>query len=163
MAEPHGLDPVGVVEAVVDGVQMAVEELNNIQVNLLGIISRTYGVDAGFKELDALLSKDSIVGLDLAGDEVNYPQSGLYLTLKERGRWLGICSCWESAGTQSVWNAINKLGACRSGHALSWMTLNLWSDAQKSNRIEVNLTSNWHTNSVAIMQSTLKPGWIWAY
>lgn len=154
MAEPHGLDPVGVVEAVVDGVQMAVEELNNIQVNLLGIISRTYGVDAGFKELDALLSKkDSIVGLDLAGDEVNYPAEWFVPHFK-RARdagWGITVHAGESAGTQSVWNAINKLGACRIGHALCILDDPELVELMLKNRtgIEANLTSNWHTNSVA--------------
>jgi adenosine deaminase len=51
MAEPHQLDPVGVVEAVVDGVHAGIAEVEETQVNLLGIISRTYGMDIAHKEL----------------------------------------------------------------------------------------------------------------
>ncbi len=74
MAEPHKLDPAGVVEAVVEGVRQGNAETPQTKAVLLGIISRTYGPETGMKELQALLTqKDHIVGLDLAGDEVRFP------------------------------------------------------------------------------------------
>ena len=69
MALPNQLDPVSVVGAVVDGVKEAQSE-SRTKVNLIGIISRTYGVETAFKESDALLAyRDDLVALDLAGDE----------------------------------------------------------------------------------------------
>src|SRR5690606_9219203 len=56
MAQPHGLDPVGIVEAVVDGVAAGQRDFG-VRANLIGIISRTFGVAAGWRELDALLSQ----------------------------------------------------------------------------------------------------------
>ena len=73
MAEPHHLDPGGVVEAVIEGVERARRKFE-ISVNLIGIISRTYGPDLGWQELESMLPyKDQLIALDLAGDEVNYP------------------------------------------------------------------------------------------
>ena len=72
MAEANGLDPQGVVEAVIEGVKTGVEELQ-IQANLIGIISRTYGPEIAWKELKSLLAfSDQIAALDLAGDEANW-------------------------------------------------------------------------------------------
>ena len=47
-----------------------------LRVNLIGILSRTYGAEIAMKELDALLAyRDHFVALDLAGDEANYPRA----------------------------------------------------------------------------------------
>ena len=154
MAEPHGLDPVGVVGAVVDGVRAAVETLGDIRVNLIGIISRTYGVEIGYKELDALLAyRDDIVGLDLAGDEANFPAEWFASHFKKaRAAGWGITvHAGESAGTESVWRSIRDLGAVRIGHAVCIMDDPSLVDYMLEHRIgiEANLTSNWHTSTVA--------------
>src|SRR5256714_9490958 len=73
MAEPHGLDPKDVTAAVVDGVAEGVEA-TGVRVNLIGILSRTYGVETARVELEALLSqRERITALDLAGGEANFP------------------------------------------------------------------------------------------
>ena len=73
MAESHQLDIEGVIEAVIEGTDRAQRNFD-IKVNLIGIISRTYGPDLGWRELESLLAyKDQIIALDLAGDEVNFP------------------------------------------------------------------------------------------
>jgi len=67
MSEPHKLDAAGVVEAVVNGAQEAMND-TGIKVELIGIMSRTYGVQNCWAELKALLTqKEHIVALDLAG------------------------------------------------------------------------------------------------
>jgi len=153
MAEPCDLNPEGVVEAVVDGIRQGLEDTKDIQVNLLGIISRTYGVDMGFKELDALLAyKDHIVGLDLAGDEANYPATWFVEHFK-RARdagWGITVHAGESDGPESVWHAIQDLGASRIGHAVRIMEDPVLIDFMREKRIgiETSLTSNVHTNTV---------------
>lgn len=153
MAEPHGLDPVGVVEAVIDGIHAGIAEVEEIQVNLLGIISRTYGVDIAYKELDALLVyKENIVGLDLAGDEANYPPE-LFIPHYQKARdagWGITVHAGESAGPESVWHAIRDLGASRIGHAVNIMEDEALIDFMREGGIgiEANLTSNVHTNTV---------------
>lgn len=153
MAEPHGLDTKGVVGAVVDGIKEGRLRCPEIRVNLLGIISRTYGVDVGYRELDALLAfKDDIVGLDLAGDEINFP-AALFLPHFKRARdagWGVTVHAGESDGPESVWHAIKDLGATRIGHAVRIMEDPALVDFMRENRIgiETSLTSNVHTNTV---------------
>lgn len=154
MAEPHHLDPVGVVEAVIDGVHAGVAESNCLKVNLLGIISRTYGVEIATSELEALLAyKEDIVGLDLAGDEVNYPAE-LFVPHFNRAKdagWGITAHAGESVGPSSVWHAIQDLGASRIGHAVNIMEDKRLIDLMVERRIgiESNLTSNVHTNTVS--------------
>lgn len=153
MAEPHGLDPEDVVEAVIQGVGDGLAETAGIKVNLLGIISRTYGVDIGFKELDALLAfKDQIVGLDLAGDEANYPAEWFTEHFKKArdAGWGVTVHAGESAGPDSVWHAIRDLGASRIGHAVRILEDPVLVDYMVDYRIgiESNLTSNVHTQTV---------------
>ncbi len=153
MAQPHQLDPQGVVEAVIDGVETGRQE-TAMKVNLIGILSRTYGQQLAWRELEALLAfADKLVAIDLAGDEANYPgewftehlqrarQQGLHLTVH----------AGESAGPQSVWQAVQELGAERLGHAVHAIEDPRLMDflAEKGVGIEVNLTSNVQTSTVS--------------
>ncbi len=152
MAGPNGLDPAGVVEAVVEGVQQGRRDFD-IKVNLIGIISRTYGTQTGEQELDALLTqKDHIVALDLAGDEANFPGE-LFVDHIARAReagWQITAHAGESAGPQSIWQAVDGLGASRIGHGVSAIQDSGLMDylAEKRIGIEANLTSNVQTMTV---------------
>lgn len=153
MAEPHGLDPAGVVAAVVEGVQAGAAEARAIRVGLLGIISRTYGAAIGMQELNALLTrKADIVGLDLAGDEANYPPALFieHFGIARDAGWGITVHAGESAGPESVRSAITDLGATRIGHALSITDdpALMAEMLEQGIGIEANLTSNVHTNSV---------------
>jgi len=67
------MDAAEVMEACVDGIQAAERDVD-IRANIIGILSRTYGVEACLKELDAILTqRDHIVAVDLAGDELRFP------------------------------------------------------------------------------------------
>ena len=165
MSEPHGLDPEGVVEAVVDGVRQGNAETPNTRANLLGIISRTYGAAVGMQELRALLTyRDDIVGLDLAGDEANYPAEMFreHFKLARDAGWGITVHAGESAGPESVRRAIEDLGAQRIGHALSinqdpeLVAMML----ERRIGIEANLTSNVHTNSVPSYAAHPLKGWL---
>ena len=165
MAKPHHLNPRSVVEAVVDGVQQALEETEGIRANLIGIISRTYGVEAGYAELEALLAcKEQIVGLDLAGDEANFPAS-LFVPHFKKARdagWNITVHAGESAGVESVWQAIRDLGASRIGHALPIMADPELVETMISEEIgiEANLTSNVHTNAVSSYSNHPLKSWL---
>jgi adenosine deaminase len=104
MAEAHGLHPQGVVEAAADGVQAA-RRLTGVQVNLIGILSRTYGPQVAWDELRALLSqRQHLVGLDLAGDEANFPGE-LFVEHLRLARLAGLritVHAGESAGRERV-------------------------------------------------------------
>lgn len=154
MAEPQGLDPAGVVAAVVAGIEQGRAEVEGTRVELIGIISRTYGPEVGFKELEALLSrKDDLVGLDLAGDEARFPAK-LFSEHFKRARdagWGITVHAGESAGPESIWSAIQDLGATRIGHGLCLLEDPQLVDLMREKEIgiECNLTSNVHTNSVS--------------
>ena len=120
MAESNGLNPMGVVEAVADGVEAGARDFG-VKVNLIGILSRTYGVDIGWRELEALLQhRDRLVALDLAGDEANQP-GALFVEHLQRARdagWQVTIHAGEITGPESVWQAILDLRAARIGHAV---------------------------------------------
>ena len=157
MAQPHNLDPAGVVAAVVDGAQQGERDFG-VKTNLIGIISRTYGPEMGWKELDALLSqKEHLTALDLAGDEANYPGE-LFVEHFKKGRhagWQITVHAGESAGPESIWQAIEGLGATRIGHAVAAMHDPVLREYMGEHRIgiEANLTSNLQTTTVPDLAS----------
>jgi adenosine deaminase len=161
MAEPHALDPEGVVEAVIEGVSQGQKDFK-ILVNLIGIISRTYGPDLGWKELESLMAfKDQIAALDLAGDEVNFPGS-LFVDHIKEGRSLGwqiTIHAGEESGPEAIWQAVEELKADRIGHGVSAAQDPDLMHYLAENRIgiECNLTSNLQTRTVdSLSQHPLK-------
>ncbi len=153
MAEPHGLDPAAVTGAVVRGIQEG-QEATGVKVNIIGILSRTYGPDIADKELQALLThRDEITALDLAGDEAQFPPR-LFQRHFRRGRdagWHITVHAGESAGPESVRDAVSLLGAERIGHGVRAMEDEALVEllAEKQIGIEANLTSNVQTSTVA--------------
>ncbi len=152
MAETHRLDPAGVVEAVADGAEAGARDFG-IVVNLVGIISRTYGPDAGWQELEALLQhRDRIAALDLAGDEANWPGE-LFVEHFRQARdagWQITVHAGEAAGPESIWQALHELGAARIGHAVTAIEDPALIDylAEQQIGIETSLTSNVQTRTV---------------
>src|SRR5256885_5924746 len=157
MSEPHGLDLMRVVEAVVTGVRGGAEE-TGVRVKLIGILSRTYGPEIAHKELAALLTqREHIVALDLAGDEANFPPK-LFVEHFKRARdagWRVTVHAGESAGPESVWDALRLLGAERIGHGVRAVEDAALVDYLFENHIgiEANLTSNVQTSTVSDLAS----------
>jgi len=152
MAKPHHLDPSGVVEAIIEGTDRARRNFD-VKVNLIGILSRTYGPDQCWMELESLLQyKDQIVALDLAGDEVNYPGT-LFVDHFKEGReadWHITVHAGEEGGPDFIWQAVEELGAERIGHGVSAARDPMLMEylAKKSIGVESNLTSNIQTRVV---------------
>ena len=152
MAKPHHLDPSGVVEAIIEGTDRARRNFD-VKVNLIGILSRTYGPDQCWKELESLLPyKEQLVALDLAGDEVNFPGT-LFVDHFKEGRgagWHITVHAGEEGGPDNIWQAVEELGAERIGHGVSaaqdpQLMRYL---AEKSIGVESNLTSNLQTRII---------------
>jgi adenosine deaminase len=120
MAEPHGLDPEGVVEACTDGIRAGERDFG-IRARAIGILSRTYDVETCHRELDALLAhRDQLVAVDLAGDEVKFPAQRFAAHFKrvlDAGLRVTV-HAGEADGPRSVWAAIHDLGATRIGHGI---------------------------------------------
>jgi adenosine deaminase len=152
MAGPNQLNPAKVVEAVVAGVEEG-RVKTGLKVNLIGILSRTFGADACKVELEALLTQRAhLVALDLAGDEKNFP-AGLFTEHFKRGRdagWAITVHAGEAGGAASVWAALQQLGATRIGHGIRAIDDPKLLDHLNVHRIglEINLTSNVQTNTV---------------
>lgn len=152
MAEPHHLNPAAVVDAVVEGVETGRREFD-LPCGLIGILSRTYGPQIAWKELEALLSqREHIRGLDLAGDEAHFPGEWFephFKRAREAG-WHITVHAGEADGPRSVWQALNGLGAERIGHAVHAPQDEALMDtlAERQIGIEVSLTSNVQTTTV---------------
>ena len=153
MAQTYGLNPQGVVEAVIDGIERGCKDFD-IKVNIIGIISRTFGPKKGMRELEALLAcKEHIVALDLAGDEINFP-GALFIPHFKKAKdagWYSDPHAGEAAGPNSVWQAINDLHADRIGHAVHApedpKLIEYFAEYQIG--IESNLSSNVQTSTVS--------------
>ncbi|MFQ3249723.1 MAG: adenosine deaminase [Glaciecola sp.] len=151
MARSFKLPLNAVVEAVVEGVNAGNNDFKT-QYQLIGILSRTYGVDACKKELDAILTHaDKIIGLDLAGDELNFPPH-LFVEHFKKARDSGLqitVHAGEAAGPQSVWDAINLLGANRIGHGVAVSQDPQLMEYMRHNNIGIEscLTSNYQTGT----------------
>lgn len=120
MAMAHNLPVPGVVEAVIDGIRAGCQQ-HDIEVRLIGIMSRTFGEEACLNELEGLLAhRDGITALDLAGDELGFPGCQ-FLNHFNRARDAGFritVHAGEAAGPESIWQAIRELGAERIGHGV---------------------------------------------
>lgn len=153
MADAHHLQPAGVVEAVIEGIRAGERDFD-IKVNQLGILSRHYGSAVAMQELDAQLRfADEFAGLDLAGDEAHYPGEWYTEHFKKArdAGWHITVHAGESAGPQSIWQAVTELGAERIGHAVHAPEDEQLLDylCEKGIGIECNLTSNVQTSTVA--------------
>jgi adenosine deaminase len=164
MAEEHGLDPHGVVEAVCDGIEEALSAPGEAErtaaglpprARLIGIISRNYGTEVGWTELDAALAGRGrgVVALDLAGDEANWPGE-LFVDHFRKAREEGlhtVAHAGEADGAQSVRQAVLELEAERIGHGIRAVEDDAVMEllAERGTPLEVCPTSNVHTSTVA--------------
>lgn len=152
MAMNHNLHPQGVVEAVVDGIHSAVKE-HDIKVNLIGIMSRTFGQQKCQQELDAILAfKESMVAVDLAGDEYGYPGELFVEHFKQvhKADLRATIHAGEARDASSIWQAIEELGADRIGHGVNAIHDPKLMDYLRDKRIGIEscLTSNVLTSTV---------------
>jgi adenosine deaminase len=141
------------VEAIADGVKAGIAD-TGVSANLIGILSRTFGVESCQNELEALLiHKDKIVALDLAGDELNYPASLFERHFKHArdAGWDISVHAGEADGPSSIWNAIKLLGATRIGHGVSAIHDNKLIDYMLEHNIVIEScpTSNYQTATVS--------------
>ncbi|MGI2258590.1 adenosine deaminase [Shewanella sp. GXUN23E] len=153
MAMNHRLPLEGVVEAVIDGVSLGVKE-THVKTNLIGIMSRSFGVEACKAELDAIMSqRPKIVAVDLAGDEIGFPGELFDAHFKRvRDAGLGITvHAGEAKGPESVWHAVRDLGATRIGHGVNAVKDPVLMEylAKHNIGIESCPTSNVQTSTVA--------------
>ncbi|MBO9490504.1 adenosine deaminase [Endozoicomonas sp. G2_1] len=152
MAMKHKLNVTDVVAAVIDGVAQGCREFDT-KINLIGILSRSFGVDNCQLELDALLHhKDKLVAMDLAGDEKGFAGE-LFLSHFNQVKAADLqvtVHAGEACGPESVWQAIRDLGATRIGHGVACAQDPKLLDYMVKNNIIIEscLTSNFQTGTV---------------
>lgn len=154
MAEQYGLDPLGVTEAACDALEEASGTVP-VKAKLIGIVSRHYGPEIGWIEVEAAIRNHhrGIVALDLAGDEAGFP-GALFVEHFERAREAGlraVAHAGEAAGAASVRQAVLGLGAERIGHGVRAVEDPAVLDLllERGIPLEVCPTSNVQTSTVA--------------
>lgn len=151
MAQAHNLPVDQVVDAVVAGCKAGTKKYG-VPVNLIGILSRSYGEATCHQELQALLrAKDDIVALDLAGDEKGFPAIRFkqHFKLARDAGWNITVHAGEADGPHSIRQAIDELGATRIGHSVAAREDPHLMDFMANNNISIEccLTSNFQTGA----------------
>lgn len=95
---------------------------HDIDVRLIVSMNRHEGVEIGRQTIQAAVAHrdKGVVGVDLAGNEEEYPASPFRDLFKEaKAAGLGITvHAGEWAGPYSIWDAVGNLGADRIGHGI---------------------------------------------
>jgi adenosine deaminase len=152
IAMTHNLPIEGVVEAIIEGVNQGRNKFST-KINLMGILSRTFGVEHCQTELNALLAyKNDLVAIDLAGDEYNFPGTLFedhFKQVNDAGLNVSV-HAGEAAGPESVWHAIKTLGATRIGHGVACAKDQKLMDYMRDHQISIEscLTSNYQTGTI---------------
>jgi len=152
IAMTHDLPIEGVVEAIIEGVNQGRNKFTT-KINLMGILSRTFGIKHCQNELNALLAyKDDLVAIDLAGDEYNFPGTlfeSHFKQVNDAGLNVSV-HAGEAAGPESVWHAIKTLGATRIGHGVACARDEKLMDYMRDHQISIEscLTSNYQTGTI---------------
>lgn len=97
-------------------------ERRGVQTGIIVTVVRERGPEEAERIIsEATSSHDTrVVGIDLAGDEANYPPA-MFVRAIERAREAGLgitVHAGEFTGATSIWTAIYQLGAQRIGHGI---------------------------------------------
>ncbi len=141
-----------------DGLQRAQTSYPKLKTRLIGIISRDLGMDFAEKTLELILgNRDRFCALDLAGDESSRPYRDFeQLFGRARAEGVGITvHAGESSGPETVWEAIQILGAQRIGHGIGSIQDPHLLETLRNQKIglEICPTSNWLTGCVRDFES----------
>ncbi|MBI2605322.1 MAG: adenosine deaminase [Deltaproteobacteria bacterium] len=124
-----------------------------VNAGLICIVTRDYGVGVAGETIDfAIQNKDAFLAVDLAGNEEQFPNK-MFVEPFRRARDAGLhvtIHAGEACGPESVWDALDLLGAQRIGHGISSVK-----DAELMKRLardgvllEICPTSNFVTRSI---------------
>jgi adenosine deaminase len=135
------------------GVRRALAKYPDMRAGLICIASRDYGVTEVARTVEFYLTHQSrFVGLDVAGNEVQYPCrmfADSFKGLAARGARITV-HAGEASGPDNMWEAIELLGASRIGHGIACVKDAKLMEKLKADSIclEMCPTSNWLTQSV---------------
>ena len=118
------VDPEAIINAVIEGRDEAAQQWNT-HVGLILIVGRELDISYGHKVIElALKYREQICGVDLAGDEYNFPPhlfEDVFGAAKANGIPISI-HAGEAGPAENVRFAIERLGAARIGHGVAAIT-----------------------------------------
>ena len=140
-----------VTDWVIAAVEQACRDHLGIWVQLIVSLNRHEPVELAEQVTQIAIDRQDrgIVGLDLAGDEVNYsavPFRGVFHAAREAGLSL-VAHAGEWTGADTVRDAIEQLGVERVGHGIRVIEDPAVAALARERNVafEVCLTSNWHS------------------
>ena len=143
-----------VTDWVIAAVALACRDHPSIQVKLIVSVNRHEPVEVAEQVVQIAVDRKAqgIVGLDLAGDEVNYPAEpfrGVFRAAREAGLGL-VAHAGEWTGAAAVQDAIEHLGAQRVGHGVRVVEDPSVAALARERGVvfEVCLTSNLHSGVI---------------
>ncbi|MGH2523287.1 MAG: adenosine deaminase, partial [Anaerolineales bacterium] len=163
LAKTQGYALHEVVDWVLLAVEKARQDFPDIQVELIASINRHESLEIAERVTQlAVEHKDDIVGLDLAGDEVNFPAEPFAALFREAHRaGLGLTAhAGEWTGPATVRHAIEALGVQRIGHGVRVMEDPSVADLarQRGVAFEVCVTSNLQSGVIQRLGDHPLPG-----
>jgi len=122
--ELSGLDPGDVTRTIIDSSNTAAHEIN---LDIRYILTFNRSVQSASEMLETYRSLHSldlskVVGIDLAGDEINYPPElfiEFFDVVKKEGRFGIDIHAGEVSDSKNIWVSIEQLHADRIGHGVS--------------------------------------------
>lgn len=153
-AEFNKFDRSEVVKVVINAANRASKEIN-LSINYLLTFNRMFQTSqemiADLKKID-VLDIPSIVGIDLAGDEVNYaPElfAPFFDYIQSLKKYKIDIHAGEVTDSSAIWSAITKLHSNRIGHGISAINDKELQEYLKKNKITLCqcITSNFQTGA----------------
>jgi aminodeoxyfutalosine deaminase len=137
----------------------AVSTLSRPVVRLILLINRDSPdgfVEACHEIVDGGLLPVGFVGMDLAGDEVRFPDVRRFTRLFSAARSAGLgitVHAGEFGGEENIWQAIDLLGAMRIGHGVSARSPQILSRLREDGiLLEMSVSSNLGLGAVASLE-----------
>ncbi|MGE0614963.1 MAG: adenosine deaminase [Bacteriovoracia bacterium] len=130
------------------GIRRACAQYAGMRAGMICIATRDYGADSVAESVEFFLkNRDLFVGFDLAGDEAAHPGKKFessFKRLRQAGARITVHS-GEASGPESIWEALEYLGAERIGHGVACARDPKLMEHLRDQRIclEICPTSNW--------------------
>ncbi|MEO5969330.1 MAG: adenosine deaminase [Bdellovibrionia bacterium] len=148
-----GLSPEDSLAAFHSGINQGLYQFPGMSAGLICIASRDYGPDNVDQTVEFFLkNRQYFIGLDLAGNEDQYPCrlfESSFKKVRQSGANITI-HAGEAAGPENIWEAIELLGAQRIGHGVTCVRDPKLMEYLREKKIclEMCPTSNWLTQAV---------------
>lgn len=142
-----------ILKAYESGMKRALGKFSDLNAGFICIASRDFGPESAARTVEFFLKhKDRFIGLDLAGNEDQFPCrlfETAFAPARKQGAQITI-HAGEGSGPDNVWEAIEFLGAKRIGHGIQSIRDPKLVSYLRDHQIPLEIcpTSNWITQAV---------------